>query len=84
MKTYEVYFSDCFGEVVNEEYLYTDTDLERAVARITPTLEEHQLKKAPYSRWSANEDGAFMDFGSWSKFIFIKNATMGELFNLED
>lgn len=79
MKVYELYFTDSIESCVNEELLCAGESAKELLTIGKDILEERGFQKAPYWRYLITSEGLYIDFGSWSKFLFLKNATIDEV-----
>ena len=80
MKTYKIYLTDSLEELKNEVLLAKGCSLKELIKQAYSELEARGIKTEAYSRYLGMPDGLAIDFGSWSKFLFIMNATMDEVF----
>lgn len=81
MKIYRLYLTDSIEALVNEELIYEGASLEAVIMQAHSELVARGYNKTPYWRYLCPPEGIFIDFGSWSKFLFIENATIDEVMN---
>lgn len=81
MKVYELYFTDSIESCVNEELLCAGESIKELLTIGKEILQERGFKEEPYWRYLITSEGLYIDFGSWSKFLFLKNATIDEVMN---
>lgn len=74
---YQVYFTTSLESLVDEVFVFEADAIEDILPRLSALV-----GKAPYWRWLFQPTGAFIDFGSWSRFLCITNATMEDCFSV--
>lgn len=80
MKQYKLYFTDSIEGLENEELICESSSIHAIIQHAEFALQDAGYNPTPYWRYLFTNGGAFIDFGSWSKFLFIANATYDEVF----
>ena len=80
MKQYKLYFTDSIERLENEELICEALSIDAIIMRAEAELDDRGYNPTPYWRYLFTNEGAFIDFGSWSKFLFIANTTYDEVF----
>ena len=80
MKQYKLYFSDSIERLINETLIHESSSIHAIIQHAEAALQDAGYNPTPYWRYLFLPEGAFIDFGSWSKFLFIANATYDEVF----
>lgn len=80
MKQYKLYFTDSIERLINETLIHESSSIHAIIQHAEAATYDAGYPLAPYWRYLFTNEGAFIDFGSWSKFLFIANATYDEVF----
>lgn len=80
MKQYKLYFTDSIERLENEVLIYEGSSIHATIQHAEAAIQDAGYDFTPYWRYLFLPEGAFIDFGSWSKFLFIANATYDEVF----
>jgi hypothetical protein len=80
MKQYKLYFTDSIEGLENEVLIHESFSIHAIIQHAEAALQDAGYNPTPYWRYLFTNSGAFIDFGSWSKFLFIANATYDEVF----
>lgn len=80
MKQYKLYFTDSIERLENAVLIYEGSSIYATIQHAEAALQDAGYDPTPYWRYLFLPEGAFIDFGSWSKFLFIANATYDEVF----
>lgn len=73
----EVYLTKELGALKDEQYLGSAEQGDEALA----IARKHIWNRTDYWRYLLYEDGIYVDFGSWSTFLFFKGATINDFFS---
>lgn len=80
MKLYKLYFTDSIERLENETLIHENSSIHAIIQHAEAAIQDAGYNLTPYWRYLFTNEGAFIDFGSWSKFLFIANATYDEVF----
>lgn len=80
MKQYKLYFTDSIERLENGVLIHESSSLHAIIQHAEAAIQDAGYDPTPYWRYLFTNEGAFIDFGSWSKFLFIANATYDEVF----
>lgn len=80
MKLYKLYFTDSIEGLENEILIHESSSIYAIIQQAEAALQDAGYKPTPYWRYLFMSEGVFIDFGSWSRFLFIANATRDEVF----
>jgi hypothetical protein len=80
MKQYKLYFTDSIERLENAVLIHEGSSIYAVIQHAEAALQDAGYNPTPYWRYLFLPEGAFIDFGSWSKFLFIANATYDEVF----
>ena len=79
MKTFKLYVTDAIDALVNEEFICEADSIGAITMRISAEIQDRGFHEEPYWRYLGLPSGLAIDFGSWSKFFFIQEASISDL-----
>lgn len=72
----EIYLTKEIGALRDAQYLGCAEQVDEALA-----LAQRHIRNQPdYCRYLLDDDGVYVDYGSWSTFLFFKGASINDFF----